>query len=158
MYRWWHFRQSRSSRRHRTASGSSMRPVAAKCEPFSAFPLPPDPSTCPAGPSAASTSARCESFPTFLLQPGPPTCPAGPSAASVAAGCEPFSANRLTPASRNSGFYLGTMAAGARKQAASCDDFVLSRRRPAPDAPPIRTSPSCLIAKTLSNSLRNTVR
>ena len=29
----------------------------------------------------------------------------------------------------------GTMAAGAREQAASCDAFVLSRRQPAPDAP-----------------------
>ena len=40
------------------------------------------------------------------------------------------------------------MVAGAWEQAASCDAFVLSRRLPAPDAPPIRTSPSCLIAKT----------
>ena len=39
------------------------------------------------------------------------------------------------------------MAAGARKQAASCDAFVLSRRRPAPEAPPSRISPLCLIAK-----------
>ena len=39
------------------------------------------------------------------------------------------------------------MAAGAREQAASCDAFVLSRRLPAPDAPPSRTYPLCLIAK-----------
>ena len=39
------------------------------------------------------------------------------------------------------------MAAGAREQAASCDAFVLSRRLPAPDAPPSSTSPLCLIAK-----------
>ena len=42
----------------------------------------------------------------------------------------------------------GTMAAGAREQAASCDAFVLSRRLPAPDAPPSRTSPLCLVAKS----------
>ena len=41
----------------------------------------------------------------------------------------------------------GTMAAGAREQAASCDAFVLSRRLPAPGAPPSRTSPACLVAK-----------
>ena len=39
------------------------------------------------------------------------------------------------------------MAAGAQEQAASCDAFVLSRRPPAPGAPPSRTSPLCLIAK-----------
>ena len=41
------------------------------------------------------------------------------------------------------------MTAGAREQTASCDAFVLSRRLPAPDAPPSRTSPLCLIAKAL---------
>ena len=41
----------------------------------------------------------------------------------------------------------GAMAAGAQEQAASCDAFVLSRRQSAPDAPPSRTSPLCLIAK-----------
>ena len=66
---------------------------------------------------------------------------------SVAVRCEPFSLNRLTPASRNSGSWPGTMAAGAQEQAASCDAFVLSRRPPAPGAPPSRTSPLCLIAK-----------
>ena len=50
---------------------------------------------------------------------------------------------RVTQASRP-----GTMAAGAREQAASCDAFVLSRRQLAPDAPPSRTSPLCLIAKS----------
>ena len=137
--------------------------TSAGCEPFSAFPLLPGLPTCPAGPSAAPASARCEPVPAFLLQPGPPTCPAWPSAVSVSAGCEPFSAfsllpdlstcpawlsaastsarcepfspNRLAPASRDSGSWSGTMAAGARKQAASCDAFVLSRRLPAPDAP-----------------------
>ena len=89
----------------------------------------------PAWLSPASTSARCEPFLANSLLPGPPTCPARPSAASVAARCEPFSPNRLTPASRDSGSGPDTMAAGARKQAASCDAFVLSRRRPAPDAP-----------------------
>ena len=54
---------------------------------------------------------------------------------SVASGCEPFPENRLTPAPCNSGSWPGTMAAGAREQAASCDAFVLSRRPPAPDAP-----------------------
>ena len=52
----------------------------------------------------------------------------------------------------------GTMAAGALEQAASCDAFVLSRRLPAPDAPPIRTSPAGLIAKAPSNSRRTTAR
>ena len=149
--------------------------VAARCEPISAFPLLPGPSTCPAWPSAASTSARCEPVPVFPLLPGPSTClvwlsavsvaarcepvpafpllpgpstsPAWPSAASVAARCEPFSENRLTPASCDSDSWSGTMAAGAREQAASCDAFVLSRRLPAPDAPPSRTSPLCFIAK-----------
>ena len=87
------------------------------------------------------------------LLPGPSTCPARPSAASVAARCAPFSQNRLTPASCDSGSWSGTMAAGAREQAASCDAFVLSRRPPAPDAPPIRTSPAGLIAKTLRRTI-----
>ena len=43
------------------------------------------------------------------------------------------------------------MAAGAREQAASCDAFVLSRRLPAPDAPPSRTSPASLVAKLFPN-------
>ena len=109
--------------------------VAARCEPFSAFPLLPGPSTHPAWLSPASASARCEPFSAFPLLPGPPTCLARLSAASVAARCEPFSENRLTPASRDLGSWSGTMAAGAREQAASCDAFVLSRRPPAPDAP-----------------------
>ena len=67
--------------------------------------------------------------------PAAAPCPARPSPASTSARCEPFSENRLTPASRDSGSGPDTMAAGARKQAASCDAFVLSRRRPAPDAP-----------------------
>ena len=111
------------------------------------FPLLPGPSTCPAWLSAVSVAARCEPVPVFPLLPGPSTCPAWLSAASTSARCEPFSENRLTPASRNSGAGQGTMAAGAREQAASCDAFVLSRRLPAPDAPPSRTSPLCLIAK-----------
>ena len=104
--------------RHSTAPGSLLKSASAGCEPFSAFPLLPEPPTCPAWPFAASTSA----------------------------GCEPFSANRLTPASCDSGSWPGAMAAGAQEQAASCDAFVLSRRQPAPDAPPSRTSPLCLIA------------
>ena len=103
--------------------------------------------TCPVWPSAAPAPARCEPVPAFPLLPGPPTCPAKPSAASAASRCEPFSPNRLTPAPCNSGSGPGTMAAGAREQAASCDAFVLSRRLPAPDAPPSRTFPLCLIAK-----------
>ena len=59
---------------------------------------------------------------------------------------------RLTPASR-AGSWPGAMAAGAREQAASCDAFVLSRRLPAPDALPSRTSPVCLIARTRSRTL-----
>ena len=105
---------------------------------------------CTVLPSAAPIAARCEPVPTFRLLPGPPTCSAGPSAAFTSAGCEPFSENRLTPASCDSGAWPGTMAAGARKQAASCDAFVLSRRLPAPGAPPSRTSPLCHIAKALA--------
>ena len=86
------------------------------------------------------------------------SCPAWPPAASASARCEPFSANRLTPSLRNLGSWLGTMAAGAREQAASCDAFVLSRRPPAPDAPPSRTSPAGLIAKAPSNPRRTTAR
>ncbi len=52
----------------------------------------------------------------------------------------------------------GAMAAGAQEQAASCDAFVLSRRLPAPGAPPIGTSPACPIAKAPSNSRRTTAR
>ena len=52
----------------------------------------------------------------------------------------------------------GAMAAGAQEQAASCDAFVLSRRPPAPGAPPSRTSPLCLIAKPFPDSLRTTAR
>ena len=122
--------------------------VASRCEPILAFPLLPGPSTCPAWLSAASTSARCESFLAFPLPPGPSACPAWPSAASVAARYEPFSENRLTPAPCNSGSWPGAMAVGAREQAASCDAFVLSRRPPAPGAPPSRTSPACLVAKS----------
>ena len=70
-----------------------------------------------------------------------------PSAAFTSARCEPFSVNRLTPAPCDSGCWPGAMAAGAQEQAASCDAFVLSRRPPAPGAPPSRTSPLCLIAK-----------
>ena len=121
--------------------------VAARCEPVPVFPLLPGPSTCPARPSAAYVAAGCEPFLVNSLLPGPPICPAWPSSASTSAGCEPFSENRLTPAPCNSGSGPGTMAAGAREQAASCDAFVLSRRLPAPDAPPSRTYPLCLIAK-----------
>ena len=135
---------------------SSLKSAASRCEPFSAFPLPPGPSTHPAGPSAASVAARCEPIPVFPLLPGSSTCPAWPSAAFTSAGCEPFSANRLTPASCNSASWPGAMAAGAREQAASCDAFVLSRRPPAPDAPPIRTSPAGLIANAPSNPRRTT--
>ena len=37
--------------------------AATRCEPFSAFPLLPRPSTCPAWPSAVSASAGCEPIP-----------------------------------------------------------------------------------------------
>ena len=130
-----------------TAPGSLLKSAAAGCEPFLVNSLLPGPSTCPAWPSVASVAAGYEPFPAFPLLPGPSTCPARPSVASVAAGCEPFSENRLTPAPCNSGSGPGTMAAGAREQAASCDAFVLSRRLPAPDAPPSRTSPAGLVAK-----------
>ena len=101
----------------------------------------------------AESAARALPFPTsqrptcpFSFTPGG-TPPARPSAASVAARCEPFPANRLIPASYGSGSWPGAMAAGARKQAASCDAFVLSRRLPAPGAPPSRTFPAGLVAK-----------
>ena len=151
MYRWRHFHQSRSSRRHRTASGSSLRPVAAGCEPIPTFLLQPGPPTCPAWPSAASVAARCEPFSVNSLPPGLPSCLATASAPSAFARYEPFSENRLTPAPRDSGFRPGTMAAGAREQAASCDAFVLSRRPPAPGAPSNRTSTACLVAKPSPN-------
>ena len=122
--------------------------VSARYEPIPVFPLLPGPSTCPAWPSAAPVASRCEPILAFPLLPGPSTCPAWPSAVSVSAGCESFSLNRLTPAPCNSGSGPGTMAAGALEQAASCDAFVLSRRLPAPDAPPSRTSPACLVAKS----------
>ena len=110
-------------------------------------------STAP-GSLLKSAAARCEPIPAFPLLPGPSTHPAWPSPASVAARCEPFSPNRLTPASRDSGSGPDTMAAGARKQAASCDAFVLSGRLPAPDAPPSRTSPACLVAKPFPEPAR----
>ena len=95
-------------------------------------------------------------FRYFPLLPGPSTCPAWLSVASTSARCEPFPPNRLTPAPCGAGSWPGAMAAGAREQAASCDAFVLSRRLPAPDALPIRTSPAGLIAKAPSNLRRTT--
>ena len=115
--------------------------VASRCEPILAFPLLPGPSTCPARPSAASVASGCEPIPAFPLLPGLSTCPAWPSATPTSARCD-------------SGSWSGTMAAGAREQAASCDAFVLSRRQPASDAPPIRTSPLCLIAKPFPEPAR----
>ena len=106
------------------------------------------------GSSLKSAAARCEPFLVNSLLPGPSTHPAWLSAVSVAARCEPFLPNRLTPASCYSGSGPDTMAAGARKQAASCDAFVLSRRLPAPDAPPSRTSPACLVAKPFPEPAR----
>ena len=132
-----------------TAPGSSLKSAPTRCEPIPAFPLLPETPTCLAWPSAASAPARCEPIPAFPLIPDPSTHSAWPSAAPVAARCEPFSPNRLTPASCDSGSRPGTMAAGAREQAASCDAFVLSRRLPAPDAPlSNRQKTSCI---TLGN-------
>ena len=108
--------------------------------------------------SLKSADSRCEPIPAFRLLPGPSTCPAWPSAASASARCELFPTNRLTPASRNSGSGPGTMAVGAREQAASCGAFVLSRRLPAHGAPPSRTFPAGLIAKAPSNPRRTMVR
>ena len=88
--------------------------VAARCEPVLAFPLIPDPSTYPEWSSAASVASRCEPVPAFPLIPDPSTYPAWPSAASAASRCEPFSPNRLIPASRDSGSRPGTLAADAR--------------------------------------------
>ena len=104
-------------------------------------------------PSLAESAARALPFPKsqrptcpFSFAPGG-TPPARPSATSASARCESFPTNRLTPAPCDSGSWPSTMAAGAWEQAASCDAFVLSRRPPAPGAPPSRTSPLCLIAK-----------
>ena len=121
---------------HPALAWLSAASASARREPVPAFPLLPGPSPCLARPSAAPTSARCEPFLANSLLPGPSTHPAWPSAASASARYEPFPTKRLTPASRNSGTRPGTMAAGAREQAASCDAFVLSRRPPAPGAPP----------------------
>ena len=137
MYRWWHFLAESAARA--LPFPTSQRPTC----PFSFTPG----GTPPVRPSAASVAARCEPILAFPLLPGPSTCPAWPSAAFVVARCEPILRKRLTPAPCNSGSGPGTMAAGAREQAASCDAFVLSRRLPAPGAPPSRTSPLCLIAK-----------
>ena len=60
--------------------------TSARCEPISAFPLLPGPSTCPAWPSVASVAARCEPIPAFPLPPGPSACHARPFAASVCTG------------------------------------------------------------------------
>ena len=166
MYRWWHFLAESAARAlpfpksqrptcplSFTPGGTpparpSAAPASARCEPVPAFPLLPGPPTCPAKPSAAPVASRCEPFSVNSLPPGPSTNLAWLSAASAPARCEPFSANRLTPASRNSGAGQGTMVASVREQAASCDAFVLSRRLPAPEAPPSRTSPAGLIDRT----------
>ena len=145
-----------ASAHHLTITRMELAP--ARCEPFLVNSLLPGPSTCPAWLSVAPVPSRCEPVPVFPLPPGPSTCPAWPSVASTPARCEPFSTNRLTPSSRDSGSGPGAMAAGAQEQAASCDAFVLSRRQPAPGAPPIRTSPTGLIAKAPSNSRRTTAR
>ena len=64
--------------------------ASARCEPIPAFPLPPEPPTCPVWPSAAPASARYEPIPAFPLLPGSSTCPAWPSAALASVRCEPF--------------------------------------------------------------------
>ena len=73
-------------------------------------------------------------------------------------GVSLFSENRLTPASRDSGSRPGTMAAGAREQTASCDAFVLSRRLPAPDAPPAGHLRCALSLNPSPNHRRTTAR
>ena len=100
--------------------------VTSRCEPIPAFPLLPGPSTHPAGLSAASTSTRCEPVPAFPLLPEPSACPAWPSAASVASRCEPFPTNRLTPSSRDSGSWPGRDCRREFRQARS--------RTPPPDS------------------------
>ena len=90
-------------RRHRTASGSSLKSAAAGCEPFLVNSLLPGPLTCTPAASVTDATSRCEPFSAFPLPPEPPTCLAWLSAAPVASRCEPFSANRLTPSSRDSG-------------------------------------------------------
>ena len=124
MHRWRHFLAESAARA--LPSPTSQRPTC----PFSFAPG----GTPPARPSAAPVAARCEPVPAFPLPPEPSTCLAWSSAAPVAARCELFPENRLTPASR-AGSWPGAMAAGAREQTASCDAFVLSRRPPAPGAP-----------------------
>ena len=85
--------------------------------------------------------ARSHSLPVERLLPGPLRHPPLPGVSRFRRIGSHL--RRVTQAPRPD-----SMAAGAREQAASCDAFVLSRRRPAPDAPPIRTSPACLIART----------
>ena len=60
---------------------------------------------------------------------------AGWSDYGASAGTGPRRHNATPPRKKPHGTRPGTMAAGAREQAASCDAFVLSRRPPAPDAP-----------------------
>ena len=86
-------------RRHRTASGSSLKSASAGCEPFLVNSLLPGPLTCTPAASVTDATSRCEPVPANSLLPRPSTCPARPSAASASARCEPFSTNRLTPAS-----------------------------------------------------------
>ena len=55
-----------------------MAPAPARCEPIPASPLLPEPSICPAWPSAAPAPARCEPLSAFPLLPGQSrlrTCP-----------------------------------------------------------------------------------
>ena len=63
-------------RRHRTASGSSLKSAAAGCEPFLVNSLLPGPLTCTPAASVTDATSRCEPIPAFPLLPGPSTCPA----------------------------------------------------------------------------------
>ncbi len=88
VHRWWHFLAESAARA--LPFPTSQRPTC----PLSFTPG----GTPPARPSAASVAAGCEPFSAFPLLPGPSTCHARPFAAPVASRCEPFSPNRLTPA------------------------------------------------------------
>ena len=125
---------------------SSVRPARSHSLPVER--LLPGPLQCPLLPSVSL-------FRRFRCYPDRPPAPHGSLRHPPPPGVSRF--RRIgSHLRRVAGAWPGAMAAGAREQAASCDAFVLSRRLPAPDAPPSRTSPAGLIAKAPSNPRRTT--
>ncbi len=148
MYRWWHFLAESAARA--LPFPKSQRPTC----PFSFTPG----GTPPARPSVASALLGMSLFRRFRCYLGRPPALHGPLRHPPLPGVSRFRRigshlRRVTQAPRP-----GAMAAGAQEQAASCDAFVLSRRQPAPGAPPSRTSPLCLIAKPFPEPRRTTAR